>query len=59
MNYVPVMDAETLVEGYQRILKEIYSAKPFYKRIRQLLSKYNPKQNFPAEIGIDGTRDFF
>ena len=52
LNYVPVMDAETLVAGYKRILREIYSPGPFYKRIRQFLRNYNPNPKLPAEIGI-------
>lgn len=59
LNYVPVMDAEKLVAGYQRILKEIYSARPFYQRIRQLLREYNPHPNLPAEIGIVALVTFF
>ena len=59
LNYVPVMDAEKLVAGYQRILQEIYSARPFYKRIRQLLREYNPHPNLPAEIGIVALVTFF
>ena len=52
LNYIPVMDAEVLVAGYQRILKEIYSTRPFYKRIRRFLCEYNPNPKLPAEIGI-------
>jgi len=59
LNYVPVMDAETLVAGYQRILRDIYSAKPFYQRIRRLLREYNPHPDLPAEIGIVALVTFF
>ena len=52
LNYIPVMDAEVLVGGYQRILHDIYSAGPFYKRIKQFLRNYNPNPKLPAEIGI-------
>ncbi|MDO9110276.1 MAG: B12-binding domain-containing radical SAM protein [Desulfatirhabdiaceae bacterium] len=52
LNYIPVMDAEVLVAGYQRILKEIYSPGPYYKRIKQFLRNYNPNPKLPAEIGI-------
>jgi hypothetical protein len=59
LNYVPVMDPETLVEGYKRILTEIYAIKPFYKRIRQLLSNYNPKHKYPVKVGPMVFRAFF
>jgi hypothetical protein len=59
LNYVPVMDPKELVEGYLRIRHDIYSPKPFYKRIRQLLREYNPHPNLPAEIGIVALVTFF
>ena len=52
LNYIPVMDADVLVAGYQRILREIYSPGPYYKRIKQFLRNYNPNPKLPAEIGI-------
>jgi len=59
LNYVPVMDPKELVEGYLRILHDIYSPKPFYQRIRLLLREYNPHPNLPAEIGIVALVTFF
>jgi len=48
MNFVPKMDYEELLGGYQRIINNIYATKPYYKRIRQLFSNYQiryKKQN--------------
>jgi radical SAM superfamily enzyme YgiQ (UPF0313 family) len=59
LNYVPVMDPDTLVNGYRRILREIYTVKPFYIRIRQLLSSYNPKHKYPVKVGPMVFRAFF
>jgi len=41
MNFVPKMDSTELLEGYKKIIQSIYSAKPYYKRIRQFLLNYN------------------
>lgn len=41
MNFIPKMDSNELQEGYKRIIKNIYSVKPYYKRVRQLLLNYN------------------
>jgi radical SAM superfamily enzyme YgiQ (UPF0313 family) len=41
MNFIPKMNYKELIEGYQKILKNIYDAKPYYKRIRQFYSNYN------------------
>jgi radical SAM superfamily enzyme YgiQ (UPF0313 family) len=40
MNFIPKMDYVELLEGYKTIIKNIYSAKPYYKRIRQFLLNY-------------------
>ncbi len=40
MNFVPKMNMNDLSDGYKSIIKHIYSAKPFYKRIRQLFMNY-------------------
>lgn len=40
MNFVPKMDYQELLEGYKSIIRNIYSIKPYYKRIRQFLSEY-------------------
>lgn len=41
MNFIPKMDYDELLEGYKKIIHNIYSAKPYYKRVRQLLLNYN------------------
>ncbi len=41
MNFIPKMDYDELQEGYKKIIRNIYSAKPYYKRVRQLLLNYN------------------
>jgi len=39
-NIVPVMDIATLRQGYERILKTIFSPKHYYKRVRTFLREY-------------------
>lgn len=41
MNFIPKMDSNELQEGYKKIINNIYSVKPYYKRVRQLLLNYN------------------
>ena len=36
-NIRTVMDPQLLVEGYRKLMKELYSPKPFYKRLRVFL----------------------
>jgi radical SAM superfamily enzyme YgiQ (UPF0313 family) len=42
MNFVPVMDKEELLKGYNRIVNEIYSSKSYYDRVTGFLKHYNP-----------------
>ena len=40
MNFVPKMNYQLLLEGYKRIIQNIYETEPYYKRIRQFLLNY-------------------
>jgi radical SAM superfamily enzyme YgiQ (UPF0313 family) len=44
MNFVPKMDYNELIDGYKTIINNIYTIKPYYKRIRQLFLNYNKIQ---------------
>ncbi len=47
MNFMPKMNYDELMKGYKKIINNIYSAKPFNKRIRRFLNnyrKYNKNQ---------------
>jgi len=58
MNFVPIMNHQELLEGYKKIIQNIYSAKPYYKRIRQFLLNYNKlhagrqTRDFPFLLGF-------
>lgn len=42
MNFVPVMDKDQLLKGYQKIIHEIYSSKSYYTRVKLFLKSYKP-----------------
>ncbi len=42
LNFVPKMDAGTLVSGYRRIVSTIYSPREYYARIHTFLRAYRP-----------------
>lgn len=58
MNFVPKMDSSELLQGYKKIIQNIYSAKPYYKRIRQFLLNYKKlhagrqTRDFPFLVGF-------
>jgi radical SAM superfamily enzyme YgiQ (UPF0313 family) len=51
MNFVPAMNSDVLMEGYQQIIQNIYAVKPYYKRIRRLLMNY--KRSHVAQKKIE------
>lgn len=46
-NIVPKMKIEYLVKGYQQVLEKIYSAKPYYARVKKFLKNYKPPKRKP------------
>jgi radical SAM superfamily enzyme YgiQ (UPF0313 family) len=42
MNFIPRMDRKKLLDGYRKIINDIYSAKPYYRRIRDFLRDFEP-----------------
>jgi len=42
INFIPKMSNEKLINGYKRIIREIYSPKPFYARIKRFSKTYKP-----------------
>jgi radical SAM superfamily enzyme YgiQ (UPF0313 family) len=44
MNFIPKMDRETLINGYQHIMSTIYSPKQYYKRVRIFLKEFKPQR---------------
>lgn len=45
MNFVPKMDHQELMDGYKKIIRNIYAIKPYYKRIRRFLLNYKQFHN--------------
>jgi radical SAM superfamily enzyme YgiQ (UPF0313 family) len=44
INFIPKMNYDTLVNGYRKILKSIYSPKYYYQRVKGFLRNYKPLQ---------------
>jgi radical SAM superfamily enzyme YgiQ (UPF0313 family) len=52
MNFIPRMNVQELITGYKKILHDIYSTKPYYKRVRRLLLNYKPYHTNTATINF-------
>jgi Domain of unknown function (DUF4070) len=44
INFIPRMNSDTLIKGYQKILRTIYSPKHYYARVKSFLKEYRPLQ---------------
>jgi len=45
MNFIPKMDLQKLMKGYNKIIISIYSPEHYYKRVKSYLEKHIPAQN--------------
>jgi len=59
MNFIPKMNYKELIEGYKKIIQNIYTAKPYYKRLRQALLNYNRLYSRHVKINLSLLRAFF
>jgi radical SAM superfamily enzyme YgiQ (UPF0313 family) len=59
MNFIPKMNRETLISGYQGILRTIYSPHPYYDRIRLFLKEYAPGRNRMFHFRVNHLTAFF
>ena len=50
MNFQPRMDKTDLLKGYREIIHNIYTVKPYYKRVRQFLLNYIPYRTSPRRF---------
>ena len=57
-NIIPVMDAELLKQGYVDLVRNIYTPKVVYARIRTLLTHYKPHEK-PGNLSFSDIQAFF
>jgi radical SAM superfamily enzyme YgiQ (UPF0313 family) len=50
LNFVPKMNSEALLDGYQKVVGTIYSPKEYYARVLQFLRTYKPLRRRAARI---------
>ena len=44
INFIPRMDTNALLDGYQKILNKIYSPKYYYERVMRFMKTFEPKK---------------
>ncbi|KLU58777.1 ribosomal protein S12 methylthiotransferase RimO [Peptococcaceae bacterium CEB3] len=58
MNFIPKMDKELLVKGYNRIVETIYSPKKYYERVLTFLQEYSPVKAAKIPINFEHVMAF-
>lgn len=59
INFIPKMNAQTLLTGYQQIVSTIYSPKYYYQRVVNFLSEYKPAEFGKPRISLENIGAFF
>ena len=59
MNFIPKMNAQDLLDGYRKIIQNIYSIKPYYQRVRQSLLAYQPLYRVKKKVRFSYFKSFF
>lgn len=52
LNFIPKMNKEDLIEGYQKILHGIYSCKPYFERVKNFLVEFDPKVQNQTKVNL-------
>jgi radical SAM superfamily enzyme YgiQ (UPF0313 family) len=59
MNFIPKMNSEDLLAGYRKIIKNIYTVKPYYQRIRQLMRNFRRRPLARRKLELTHVGAFF
>lgn len=59
MNFIPKMNFQDLKDGYKKIILNLYTAKPYYKRIREFLLNYRQLHTRNNKIEFSYLTAFF
>jgi radical SAM superfamily enzyme YgiQ (UPF0313 family) len=49
-NIIPKMGFDTLIEGYKKVIRELYSVKNYYRRVSTFLDDYSFKAKFSLSL---------
>ena len=59
INFIPKMNIQTLLAGYQEIVSTIYSPKFYYQRVVNFLKEYKPVEYGKPRISLENLGAFF
>ena len=59
MNFLPKMDYKVLLEGYKKIISDIYKPEAYYNRVKTFLRNYRLTKKFKAGLSTRALRGLY
>ncbi|MDZ7837464.1 MAG: DUF4070 domain-containing protein [Actinomycetota bacterium] len=59
LNFVPKMGKQALIDGYQKIVENIYSPQQYYERIKTFITNYKAPQRGLQRLRLYHIKAFF
>jgi len=59
LNFIPIMDKELLLNGYKKVINEIYQGKEYYKRVLDFIKRFTPNKINKEKITLIHLIAFF
>ncbi|MCG8308910.1 MAG: DUF4070 domain-containing protein, partial [Cytophagales bacterium] len=59
LNFIPKMNKEDLLEGYQKILHGIYSCRPYFERVKKFLAEFEPGVQYQTKVNMQKIKALF
>jgi len=59
LNFIPKMDKKVLLDGYKKIIDNIYAPKMYYERIKTFISNYKPPKRGLQKLKLYHIKAFF
>lgn len=50
INFIPKIDLDTLLSGYRKIIRKIYSPGDYYRRVRKFIKEFIPMESTPSSL---------
>ncbi len=50
LNFIPKMNKEQLIEGYEKVINGIYGGKEYYKRVLDFIKRFNPSRKHKSKL---------
>jgi radical SAM superfamily enzyme YgiQ (UPF0313 family) len=56
INFTPKMDYKVLIDGYRRVLEEIYQPDAYYRRVKKFLGSYKITKKLRGGVSLENLR---